>query len=195
MRIGVLALQGSVKEHISMLEKCGAEAVEVKLPEDMDNIYGLVIPGGESTTIGKLMVEYGLLKEIQRKYALGMSIYGSCAGAILLAKDIIGSKQAKLGLMDISIKRNNYGRQIDSFEAELGIEEIEDFDKPFKGIFIRAPVIDAIHNGAKILSSFDDKPVLVRQENLLISTFHPELTNDSRVHKYFVDMVRKNVSY
>jgi len=192
MKIGVLALQGSVKEHMEMLRQCGAEAVEVKLPKHMDDIYGLIIPGGESVTIGKLMAEYGLDKEIIRKYSLGMPIYGTCAGAIVLAKNIIGIKQEKLGLMDLSIRRNDYGRQLDSFEAEL---EVEGFDRPFKGIFIRAPVVDAVHNGAKIMSSFDDKPVLLRQNNILVSTFHPELTDDLRIHKYFVDMVKKSVSY
>ncbi len=187
-----MALQGSVKEHMHMLEKCGVEPVEVKQPHDLDNIYGLVIPGGESVTIGKLMREYGLDKEILRKYSLGMPIYGSCAGAILLAKEVVGSKHLKLGLMDISVKRNEYGRQIDSFETEL---EVEDFDNPFKGIFIRAPVVNAVYNGAKIISSFDNKPVLVRQGNLLMSTFHPELTDDIRIHKYFIDMVKKSVSY
>jgi 5'-phosphate synthase pdxT subunit len=192
MRIGVLALQGDVKEHLLMLEKCGVVPVEVKQAHDMDNIYGLIIPGGESVAIGKLMKESGLDKEILRKYSLGMPIYGTCAGAILLAKNIVGSKQYKLNLMDISVKRNDYGRQIDSFETEL---EVDEFEKPFQGVFIRAPVVNAVYNGAKILSSFEEKPVLIRQGNILISTFHPELTNDLRIHKYFIDMVKKSVSY
>jgi|TARA_B100001971_G_C18135286_1_gene507219 5'-phosphate synthase pdxT subunit len=191
MRIGVLALQGSIQEHKSMLKKCGVESVEVRLPEDLKGIDGLIIPGGESTTIGKLMIDYGLDKEIKKQYEKGLSIYGTCAGAILLAKDIIGSKQLKLDLLDVSIKRNSYGRQIDSFETEL---ELKDVEKPFKGIFIRAPVIDSIHNGVKVLSKFKDKPVLVQQKNLLASTFHPELTDDVRVHEYFVEMVRKACS-
>ncbi len=187
MKIGVLALQGSVKEHFDMLKKCEVEPVLVKLPRDLKEINGLIIPGGESTTLGKLMREYGLDKEIKRRYKEGMPIYGTCAGAILLAKNIVDSKQLKLGLMDISVKRNDYGRQVDSFEAELSI-----FDKPFRGIFIRAPGIDSIHNGCKILAQFENKPVLVEQGNLLVSTFHPELTNDLRLHKYFVKMVDKS---
>jgi len=187
MKVGVLALQGSVKEHVSALKKCGVEAVLVKLPRDLDEINGLIIPGGESTTIGKLMKQYGLDKVIKRRYSEGMPIYGSCAGAILLAKDIVGSNQPKLGLMDVSILRNNYGRQVDSFEAELDV-----FDEPFNGIFIRAPVISSVHDGCKILSEFENKPVLVEQGNLLVSTFHPELTSDLRVHKYFIDMVEKS---
>ena len=188
MKIGVLALQGSVKEHAEALEKCRVEVVLVKLPRDLETINGLIIPGGESTTIGKLMEEYKLDKAIKRRYEEGMPIYGTCAGAILLAKDIVGSRQNRLGLMDISIKRNDYGRQVDSFEADLGI-----FDgKPFKGIFIRAPVINSFFNGCKILAEFQNKPVFVEQGNLLASTFHPELTNDLRIHKYFVDMVEKS---
>ena len=185
MKIGVLALQGSFQEHITALKKCGVKTVLVRLPNDLDYINGLIIPGGESTTIGKLMEEYQLDKAIKRRYEEGMPIYGTCAGAILLAKDIISSKQPKLSLMDISIKRNNYGRQIDSFEASLPIFE----GKPFKGIFIRAPIIDSLHDGCKVLAEFENKPVLIQQHNLLASTFHPELTNDLRIHKYFINIV------
>lgn len=187
MKIGVLALQGSIVEHLKMLEKCNVEAMAVKSPNDLGYVNGLIIPGGESTAIGKLIKLYGIDKEIKRRYEQGMPIYGTCAGAILLAKDIIGSNIPKLSLMDISVKRNDYGRQVDSFETEL---EILDFRKPFHGIFIRAPVIDSIHNGVKILSSFNDKPVLAQQDNLLVSTFHPELTDDKRVHEYFIGMVK-----
>ncbi len=187
MRIGILALQGSVKEHFDALRKCGVEAVLVKLPRDLKEINGLIIPGGESTTLGKLMREYGLDKEIRRRYEVGMPIYGSCAGAILLAKEIVGSKQHRLGLMNISVKRNDYGRQVDSFEAMLNI-----FDKPFRGVFIRAPVINSVHNGCKILGEFEGNPVMVEQGNLLASTFHPELTNDLRIHKYFIEMVDRS---
>jgi len=187
MRIGVLALQGSMQEHFEAITKCGVEAVMVKLPRDLKDVNGLIIPGGESTTIGKLMEKYGFYKEIKRRYKEGMPIYGTCAGAILLAKEVVGSKQPKLGLMDISVKRNDYGRQVDSFEAELDI-----FDKPFNGIFIRAPVISALHDGCKILSKCEDKPVMVEQGNLLVSTFHPELTDDLRIHKYFIKKVDKS---
>ena len=188
MKIGILALQGDIREHLQLLKKCDVEPVLVKSSRDLEEINGLIIPGGESTTIGKLMRQYKLDKAIKRRYREGMPIYGTCAGAILLAKDIIDSKQPKLGLMDISVKRNDYGRQVDSFEAELDIFD----DKPFKGIFIRAPVIAAIHDGCKIISKFNDKPVLVEQNNLLVSTFHPELTDDIRIHKYFIDMIEKS---
>ncbi|HZX45054.1 MAG TPA: pyridoxal 5'-phosphate synthase glutaminase subunit PdxT [Candidatus Nanoarchaeia archaeon] len=188
MRIGVLALQGSVSEHIQILKRCGVTPIEVRLPEDLKHVDGLVIPGGESTTIGKLMERFWLDIEIKRKYEQGMPIYGTCAGAILLAKHIVGSTQARLGLMDITVKRNDYGRQVDSFEADLTIQ-----DKPFKGIFIRAPIIKA-HKGCKVLAEYNKHPVLVQQKNLLAGTFHPELTNDTLIHEYFISMV-KNKSF
>jgi 5'-phosphate synthase pdxT subunit len=187
MRIGILALQGSVKEHKEMLKKCGAEPVEVRLPHDLDNVYGLIIPGGESTTIGKLMKKYGLDKEIIRKYNIGMPIYGSCAGAIVLAKTILPNKQFSLKLIDIIAKRNDYGRQLDSFETDLEIEGIGDY----KGIFIRAPTLE-ITNGVKILSEFEGKPVMAQHDDILVTTFHPELTKDPRVHQYFIDMIKKS---
>ena len=189
MKIGILALQGDVKEHAEMLRRCKAEPVLVKKPIDLDDVSGLILPGGESTTIAKLLRKQGLDKEIKRRYHGGMPIYGTCAGAILLARTIIKDRVPSLDLLDISIKRNEYGRQIDSFETNLNIKE---FDKPFKGIFIRAPVIHSIHNGIEILAKLDNNPVLVKKENLLASTFHPELTNDSRIHQFFVDMIKNN---
>lgn len=187
MKIGILALQGSVIEHQRMLKRCNVEPVLIKKPKDMEGISGLIIPGGESTTIGKLIELHGLDKAIKwYTESAGLPVYGTCAGAILLAKYILGSKQPSLSLMDISIKRNDYGRQVDSFETAL---DIEGFQKPFKGIFIRAPVIEEIHDGVKIMSTFNNKPVLARQRNLLVSTFHPELTKDRRVHQYFIDMI------
>ena len=189
LKIGVLALQGDFKEHIEMLKRCNIDAVSVRLPDELENVDGLIIPGGESTTIGNLMQRHGLDKEIIRKYKEGMAIYGTCAGAILLSKDIIGSEQPRLNLLDVSVKRNDYGRQIDSFETELSIEKIG----KFKGIFIRAPVIEKIHNGVKVLSKFNNKPVLIQKNNILASTFHPELTNDKRVHEYFVEIVKNSL--
>ena len=184
MKIGILALQGDAREHKRALAKLGAEPIEVKLPQDLDDVDALIIPGGESTTIGMLMGKYKLDVKIKQKHGEGMPIYGTCAGAILLAKEIIGSKQPKLGLADISIKRNDYGRQIDSFEADLSIKDIG----PFKGVFIRAPIIKGFYNGTEILSEYKNNPVMMRQDNILITTFHPELTNDTRVHEYFLNM-------
>jgi len=187
VKIGVLSLQGDFREHMQMLEKCKVDAVPVKLPEDLEDVNGLIIPGGESTAIGNLMQKYNLDKKIMQKYQSGMAIYGTCAGAILLAKDIFGSEQPRLGLLDISVARNNYGRQIDSFESELNIDKIGKFN----GIFIRAPVIEKIDNGIKVLSRLKNNPVLIQKDNILASTFHPELTNDKRVHEYFIGMVKQ----
>ncbi len=187
MKVGILALQGNVREHANMLMKLGAEPVKVKSPEDLTDIDALIIPGGESTTIGMLMKRYKLDKAIKEKHKQGMSIYGTCAGAIILAKKIIDSTQPKLNLADISIKRNDYGRQIDSFEAELSIKDIGSFN----GVFIRAPVIKSFYNGVEILSEHKNNPVMIKQNNLLITTFHPELTNDTRVHEYFLNMAKE----
>lgn len=187
MKIGVLSLQGDFKEHIEILKKCDVDAIGVKLPEDLEDVSGLIIPGGESTAIGNLMQRNNLDKEIIKRHNEGMAIYGTCAGAILLAKDIVGSSQPKLGLLDISVKRNDYGRQSNSFETELDIEKVG----KFKGIFIRAPVIEKINGAVKILSNFDGKPVLVQKDNILAGTFHPELTNDKRVHEYFIGVIKK----
>ena len=184
LKIGVLSLQGDFKEHIEMLKRCNVDAVPVKLSDDLEDVDGLIIPGGESTTIGNLMQRHDLDKEIIKKHKQGMAVYGTCAGAILIAKDIVGSKQLRLNLLDISVIRNDYGRQIDSFEAELDIDKIGKFN----GIFIRAPVIEKVNKNVKILSKFNNIPVLVRKDNILASTFHPELTNDKRVHEYFIKM-------
>lgn len=184
MKIGVLALQGSFKEHIDMIEKCNIDAVSIKLPEDLKDVNGLIIPGGESTTIGNLMQRNHLDREIIKRNRMGMSIYGTCAGAIILSKRIVGSNQPRLGLLDISIKRNDYGRQADSFETELEIKKIGKFN----GIFIRAPVIEKIDNGVRALAKLNNNPVLIQQDNILASTFHPELTNDKKVHEHFIGM-------
>lgn len=189
MKIGILALQGAFREHKDIIEDCGVACIEVRKSKDLAGVNGLIIPGGESTTIGKLMVKYGLDKEIKKRCKEGMHIYGTCAGSVVLAKDIIGIKQFKLGLMDIAIKRNAYGRQIDSFEANLNIKNL---GWPFKGVFIRAPIITSVHNGVKILAKFENKPVMAKQKNLLVSTFHPELTGDKRIHQYFINMIRKS---
>ncbi|MBI2651393.1 pyridoxal 5'-phosphate synthase glutaminase subunit PdxT [Candidatus Woesearchaeota archaeon] len=187
LKIGVLAFQGDVREHIEMLKKIGAEPIKIKLAEHLNDVYGLIMPGGESTTIGFLMKKYKVDKAIKERHKQGMPIYGTCAGAILLSKEIIGSNQPKLGLADISIKRNDYGRQIDSFETELDIKGIG----KSKGVFIRAPVIKNIYNGVEILSEYKNQPVMVRQNNILITTFHPELANETRVHKYFLNMAQE----
>lgn len=187
MRIGVLALQGAFREHRVILEECGCEAIEVRKDEELQQVQGLIIPGGESTTIGKLMVDFNLLDKIHQRVTDGMPVFGTCAGLIVLAKDIAGSAQPRLGLMEITAKRNAFGRQIASFEADLKIPALG--QDPYKAVFIRAPFIEKAGENVKILAKFEDKVVLARQDNILAAAFHPELTKDTRIHQYFIDMV------
>lgn len=189
MKVGVLDLQGAVIEHIKALEACGCEVERIKTIEQLDHIDGLVIPGGESTTIGKLMTKYGFHNAIIEKAQQGMPIYGTCAGLILLAKEAVGSEQPLLSLMDVKVQRNGFGRQVDSFEADLVIDELA--GEPFKAVFIRAPYIESVGDEVKVLSKFEDKVVMARQGNYLVSAFHPELTDDNRVHQYFLKMINK----
>lgn len=189
MRIGILALQGAFREHRLMIEKCGHTACEIRKPAELDDIEGLIIPGGESTTIGKLLVEYGLIDKIKERAGQGMSIYGTCAGMILLAKDIVDSNQPRLGLMDITVKRNAFGRQLESFEADLAVAEFG--SQPVKAVFIRAPYIEKAADNVTIMASVDNKIVIARQGKMLVSAFHPELTDDDRLHKYFIAMIKE----
>lgn len=191
MKIGVLALQGDFEEHRKMLTCLGVESAEVRLPEHLEGLYGLIIPGGESTTIGKLATDFGMiepLKNFGRKHA----VWGTCAGAILLSKNV-SRQQPLLGLMDIKVARNAFGRQVDSFEADLDISELKrvtQTDEPYHAIFIRAPIIESVSGKAKILATLSDgRIVAAQQENLLATSFHPELTGDSRFHKYFISLI------
>lgn len=197
LTIGVLALQGSFAEHITMLESLGVNAREVRLPADLRGLDGLIIPGGESTTIGKLAVEFDLLEQLQA-FGRERPVWGTCAGAIFLSKDA-RREQPLLGLMDITVERNAFGRQIASFETELDIpalEKVSDQDKSFHGIFIRAPLIDSVDQDAQVLAALDDgRIVAARQGHLLATAFHPELTEDDRVHRYFLSMVRKALTH
>ncbi|MDR7868449.1 MAG: pyridoxal 5'-phosphate synthase glutaminase subunit PdxT [Sporomusaceae bacterium] len=188
MKIGVLALQGAFREHRWMLERCGAEAVEVRKPEDLDDLAGLVIPGGESTTIGKLLVEWGLMDKIKERAAAGMAVYGTCAGMILLAREIVGSDQPRLGLMDATVRRNAFGRQRESFEADLNVPEFG--AEPVRAVFIRAPFIENAGPDVKVLAAVGDHIVIARQGKFLVTAFHPELTDDDRIHKYFLEMIQ-----
>ncbi|TFB09376.1 pyridoxal 5'-phosphate synthase glutaminase subunit PdxT [Candidatus Atribacteria bacterium MT.SAG.1] len=184
MKVGVLSLQGAVEEHLRMIEGCDFEGIKVKTIEDLEKVDRLIIPGGESTTIGKLAKIYGLDREIIKKSKEGMPIFGTCAGMILLANKVIGNEQIRFNLIDIVVKRNAFGRQVDSFEADL---KIEDFNRrPFKAVFIRAPYIKKAGTEVKVLAEFRGKIVMARQKNILVSSFHPELTDDIRVHKYFL---------
>lgn len=183
MRIGVLGLQGDVAEHAAMLKGL-AEVVIVKKAPELEMLDGLVIPGGESTTIGKLIQKYEIDRAIK---AMRLPVFGTCAGAILLAKKILDSGQFSLKLMNIAVERNAYGRQKESFEAELQIPVLG--KTPFGAAFIRAPVIRRVGKNVEVLAEYDGAPVLARQGKLLISTFHPELTNDCRVHEYFIRLI------
>lgn len=193
-KYGVLALQGDFFEHIQVLRRLGVEAREVRLPEQLEGLDGLIIPGGESTTIGKLAVAYHLVEPIRRMAKEGIPIWGTCAGMILLAKDV-GRDQPLIGAMDIIVKRNAFGRQVDSFETDLFIpaldvvSTVEERGKPFRAIFIRAPYIQKVGHGVEKLAHLADGTVVAaRQGNLLATAFHPELADDTRFHRYFLNM-------
>jgi 5'-phosphate synthase pdxT subunit len=178
MKIGVLALQGNFREHVAMLRQLGAEAAEVRKPEQLEGLDGLVIPGGESTTFMRLMRLYGLENAIRR---FEQPVLGTCAGLIVLDRD-------HLGLVDLEVERNAYGRQVASFEADL---ELAGENEPLRGVFIRAPRVEQAGDGVEVLAELDGKPVLLRQGRFLVATFHPELTDDTRVHELFLDAVRE----
>lgn len=187
MKVGVLALQGAFIEHEKRLREVGAEPVEVRLPEQLDGLDGLIIPGGESTTIGKLATEYGLIEPL-REFARNKPTWGTCAGMIFLAKDIGMDRQPILGLMNIKVNRNAFGRQIDSFETNLKITPLG--EEPFHAVFIRAPIVTEAGEGVNVLSTLaDGRIVAVKQGHLLATAFHPELTQDARMHRYFVQMI------
>ena len=193
MRVGVLALQGSFAEHAEALRRNDVEPVLVRLPAHLAGIEGLIIPGGESTTIGKLLVLTGLLDPIRSAVREGMPVYGTCAGMILLAKDIGGLDQPLLGAMDIRVKRNAFGRQLESFEEGLRVPVLG--EELFRGIFIRAPLIEETGSGVTVLARLSDgTPVAAEQGRLLVSAFHPELTDDPRMHRHFLDMVRNRAA-
>jgi len=187
LRIGVLALQGDFAKHAEVLERLGVRSVPIRLPNQMEQVDGLIIPGGESTTLGKLMSRFGLDEAILRCAREGMPIFGTCAGMIVLAKEIEGSDQPKLGLMNITVRRNAFGRQVNSFETDLDVPEIG--QGPVRAVFIRAPFVTEVKNSAKVLAALDEGTVvLVREGNCLAAAFHPELTDDTRVHTYFLQM-------
>jgi len=191
MKIGVLALQGAFREHIHMLQRLGVEAVEVRLPQELNRLDGLIIPGGESTTIGKLAAMYQLIEPL-RRFADAKPLWGTCAGMILMAKEI-GLDQPLLGVMDIIVERNAFGRQKDSFQEDLEVKVLENGDsRPFPGIFIRSPrLIETQGRAIEIARLADGTPVAAVENKLLATAFHPELTNDTRFHRYFLSLVRQ----
>lgn len=190
MKIGVLALQGDFAEHVIALKKLGVEAVEVRLPEQLEDLDGLIIPGGESTTIGKLAIAYHLMQPM-KEFGQAKAIWGTCAGAILLSKDIRRA-QPLLELMDIRMARNAFGRQVDSFEVDLDVPALRRVDpegKPFHTFFIRAPLIEEVYGNAQVLAQLSDGRIVAAQQGKLLATsFHPELTQDDRFHRYFLTL-------
>ncbi|TBH21072.1 pyridoxal 5'-phosphate synthase glutaminase subunit PdxT [Thermus thermamylovorans] len=184
--VGVLALQGDFREHKEALRRLGVEAREVRKKEHLQGLQALVVPGGESTTIGKLAREYGIEEEVRKRVAEGsLALFGTCAGAIWLAREILGyPEQPRLGVLDAAVERNAFGRQVESFEEDLEVRGLG----PFHGVFIRAPAFRRLGPGVEVLAELGDLPVLVRQGKVLASAFHPELTPDTRLHRFFLDL-------
>jgi 5'-phosphate synthase pdxT subunit len=191
MKIGVLALQGAVAEHLRLLEMAGAEAIAVKKVEQLAELDGIIIPGGESTAIGKLMKKYGFDVALREFSAQKKPLFGTCAGMIILAGEIEGQDWVHLGLMDMKVARNAFGRQRESFEVDLPIVGVAE---DFRAVFIRAPLIREVGNDVEILSRYKDEIVAARQGHLLCASFHPELTDDKRMHAYFLQMVKEYCS-
>ena len=188
--IGVLAVQGDFLEHRQALARLGIDAPEIRLPHQLDEIDGLIIPGGESTTIVQLIDIYGFRDALRQRSQEGMAIWGTCAGMIVIADRLTDKRPEPLRLMDIEVSRNAFGRQVDSFEADIEFEDIR--GAPFHCVFIRAPVVNSVGKSVKVLAALDDgRPVAVRQGNMLATAFHPELTGDSRIHELFARMVER----
>ncbi len=193
MEVGVLALQGDFAEHIAVLKRLGVEGREIRLPEQLENMNGLIIPGGESTTLSRLMSIYSMREPIERMSRQGKAIWGTCAGMIMVAQEITEEDPVPLKLMDIGVLRNGFGRQVDSFEQDLQVIDLG--PTPFHGVFIRAPVITRVGREVKVMATLPDgQPVAVRQGNLLATSFHPELTADNRLHQYFLDLIPQESS-
>lgn len=187
--VGVLALQGAFREHVAAVTRLGATAREVRQLKDIDGIDALIIPGGESTTMGKLLNEWNMLEPLRQRILDGMPVYGSCAGLILLCREIENSDQPRLGVLDATVRRNAFGRQVDSFETDLNIPEVG--ADPIPAVFIRAPVIISVGAGVTVLAEVKGQAVAVRQNNILATSFHPELTPDTRMHSYFLSFCSK----
>jgi 5'-phosphate synthase pdxT subunit len=189
IRIGVLGLQGDVEEHLAMLGRLKVDARSVKTAQDLSEVDGLIIPGGESTTVGAMLNRFGLTQPLLERVKKGMPVWGTCMGMIVMAQNVVGSSQPTLGLLHIDVRRNAFGRQVESAEVPLTISGLG--GKPFPGVFIRAPWIEVARDNAKIVASLDGKGVMVRQGNLLGTSFHPELTDDPRIHQLFIDLVER----
>ncbi|MCL6573380.1 MAG: pyridoxal 5'-phosphate synthase glutaminase subunit PdxT [Bacillus sp. (in: Bacteria)] len=188
IKIGVLALQGAVREHISSLESCGVEAIAIKRKEQLTEVDGLILPGGESTAIRRLIDKYDFMDALKEFARVGKPMYGTCAGLILLAKELVGNNEPHIGVMDIKVERNSFGRQVDSFEADLAIKDIAE---SFPAVFIRAPHIVEVGENVEILAIHNDRIVAAREGQFLGCSFHPELTDNHRLTAYFTQMVEE----
>lgn len=188
IKVGVLALQGAVREHIQSLEACGVEAVSIKHKEELKDVDGLILPGGESTTMRRLIDKYDFMDSLKEFAQEGKPMFGTCAGLILLAKNLVGYSEPHLGVMDVTVERNSFGRQVDSFEAGLAVKDVAG---DFPAVFIRAPHIVEAGENVEILSKHDGRIVLAREGQFLGCSFHPELTDDHRLTAYFVEMVKE----
>ena len=191
MKVGVLALQGDVREHIDSLLTCEVEAVSVRRASEIESIDALVLPGGESTTIAQLAEVFGIFDLIKNKINSGMPVYGSCAGMILLADQILDAKQGQksFGGLDITVRRNAFGRQVDSFESDIAFDDGS--DQLIRAVFIRAPWVEKVSDRVQVLASIDSHPVAVRSKTALATSFHPEITGDNRIHRYFIEQVAR----
>ena len=191
MKVGVLALQGDVREHIDSLLTCEVEAVPVRRASEIESIDALVLPGGESTTIAQLAEVFGIFDLLKNKINNGMPVYGSCAGMILLADQILDAKQGQksFGGLDITVRRNAFGRQVDSFESDIAFDDGS--DQLIRAVFIRAPWVEKVSDTVQVLASIDSHPVAVRSKTALATSFHPEITGDNRIHRYFIDQVAR----
>ena len=191
MKVGVLALQGDVREHIAALLSCGVDAVEVRRDHEIESIDALVLPGGESTTIAQLAEVFGIFELIKHKIQNGLPVYGSCAGMILLADQILDAKegQKSFGGLDITVRRNAFGRQIDSFESDITFDDGS--AELIRAVFIRAPWVEKVAGSVQVLAAIDSHPVAVRSETALATSFHPEITGDNRIHRYFIEQVAR----
>jgi 5'-phosphate synthase pdxT subunit len=188
--VGVLALQGDFREHLTVMRRLGARTREVRLPEELVGLDAIVIPGGESTTIGKLAMRFGLFEPLREMIGIGLPTYGTCAGLIFCSMALTAGEQPLLGVLDVVVERNAFGRQNESFETPL---DIEGLDQPFHGVFIRAPWVAKVGNGVEVLATVDEHPVMVRQGNILGTSFHPELTADDRIHGMLLELIPRSV--
>lgn len=185
-RVGVLALQGDFREHLRLFDSLGVEAAPVKTPDQLSDVDALVVPGGESTTIGKMATRFGLIEPLRESIHLGLPTYGTCAGLILLAGAVTEGDQPLIGALDVVVRRNAFGRQNESFEADV---DIDGLDEPFHAVFIRAPWVEKVGSEVEVLAEVGEHPVMVRQGTILATSFHPELTGDARIHRMLLEMV------